>query len=100
MDLRNALVHYRSLESFDVDKSGAITFVPAKFLEGFRSKHILAERKPTDVASWVLIVATVAVARWSCASAAAMVESILDVLPESAFKEKMEFFYRKPFQFP
>jgi hypothetical protein len=100
VDLRNSLVHYKSLDSFDVDENGVLTFTPAKILERLRSKQILAEQDPGVAASWVLIVATVAVARWSCASAAAMVGSILDVLPESHFKEKMEFFYRKPFRFP
>ena len=70
VDLRNSLVHYRSLESFDVDQNGVPTFTPAKILDRLRSKQILAEQDPTVAASWLLIVATVAVARWSCASAA------------------------------
>jgi hypothetical protein len=100
VDLRNALMHYRSLESFHVDKNGVLTFTPAKILKRLRSKDILAEREPSVTASWLLAIATVAMARWSCKSAAAMVASLLNMLPESHFKEQMEFFYRQPFLAP
>jgi hypothetical protein len=100
VDLRNALIHYRSLESFTVNESGALTFTPARVVERLRAKNIAAEADPSTMVPWLLVVATVAVARWSCRCAVAMVESILNVLPESHFKEQMELLYREAFQAP
>jgi len=100
VDLRNSLMHYKSPESFHVDANGVLTYTPAKILQRLRSKDILAEREPSVTASWLLAIATVAMARWSCESAAAMVASLLSILPESHFKEQMEFFYRQPFLAP
>jgi len=104
VDLRNALIHYssrdRSRESFTLNEEGVPAFTPAKIVERLRARNIAAEVDPPVPESWLQAVATVAVARWSCTCAATMVGSILDVLPESLFKMRMEFFYRMLFRVP
>ncbi len=100
IDVRNALVHYRSRESFVQDETGIMTFNPAAILERLRSRNILSVDEPDSIAPWILRVATVAAARWACGVASGMVYSVLDVVPESCFKETVELLYRKPFEAP
>jgi hypothetical protein len=96
--LRDAVVHYRPQDFFNVDARGVVTLTEAKIIARLRSKRIASVASPTTHASWLLLVSTVAVARWSCKSASTMVASLLDVVPGSHFKDQMEFFYREPFR--
>jgi hypothetical protein len=100
IDIRNALVHFRSRETFEVDDQGVLTFKPAPLLNRLRAKNIIAACEPGVAAPWLHTVATTAAARWACKTAATMVQSIITILPESPFKEQIEFLYSRSFQPP
>ena len=102
--LRNAIAHYRPEESVSASATQtapkiAIQKTP-KFVAELRARKLASKESSTTLGSWLVVVSTVAVARWSCQSAAAMVLSLLDALPASHFKDQMEFFYRVPFRMP
>jgi hypothetical protein len=52
IDFRNAPVHFRSRETFDVDDQGVLTFKPAPLLSRLRAKNIIAAREPGIAAPW------------------------------------------------
>lgn len=106
VDLRNVLIHYRSLETFEPNPGGIPTFNPARILDRLRAKNVTAEFEGEDevqsqvITSWLNRISTIAVARWSCRTASAMVISVLDALPECYFRDQMESLYRTPFSAP
>lgn len=106
IDLRNSLIHYRSLETLSQNEDGVLVFNPAKILARLRAKNVTGvidgeERaKHPIVTLWLNRISTVAVARWSCRTASAMVYSVLDSLPYWYWREPMELAYREPFNPP
>ncbi len=99
IDLRNALAHVKSLEMYEVSDTGvaAITQPPGVMLS-LRSKNILAEG--TIPGSWVDTLQTMAVARWACNTASAMIRSLIEAVPDSPFaafwRGVYEWFYTFP----
>jgi len=82
--LRNALVHLKS-EKFDFDReTGSVATDKAPpFLRDLEAKKLLRviTTSPSARAPWVARVSTSAVALWSCDTAKAMAQSLIDVLP-------------------
>ncbi len=104
IDLRNCLIHYRSQETLVQNEDGVLTFSPARILDRLSARNVTAvfdgerEAEGLVVASWLHRVSTIAVARWSCQAASAMVFSVLDALPDCYFRDQMERSYRDPFE--
>ena len=102
--LRNSLTHYRNQETFSLDQENILTVSPPKILDQLQAKNITAvfdgekEVKGRVLTTWINRITTVAVARWSCQTASAMVYSILDGLPDCYFRDQAERFYRAPFK--
>lgn len=98
MNLRNELVHLKPVDKLEDDAETGISVKPAPVIERLRSKNILAEFGSDTQASWISRISTRAVARWACSVTVAMVQSVLEILPEGQFKEKMDRFYAEAFQ--
>jgi hypothetical protein len=96
VDLRNALVHLKPRDKIII-QDGTLSVEVPSVINGLRSRKILAEFGPKSFVTWTALISTRAVARWACNTAAAMVHSVLDILPESHFKVQMESLYREPF---
>ncbi len=91
VSLRNQLVHFKELNEYQSTEPN----VP-RIVGRLRSKNILAEF--TDVIPQpILYFETRAVARWACNTAAVMVQSILDVIPDGRLRQTTETFYRSQF---
>lgn len=100
VELRNALIHDRPLNTFTPNSSApsGINFNPGEILDRLRAKHITADVEETGhITPWLDRISTIATARWSCRTASAMVYSLLDALPRSALQDRMELLYRAPF---
>lgn len=99
IDLRNALLHLRPIEKIEHGPQGGLTLKPAPLLAQLRSKNILADYGSEDViATWISTISTRAAARWACEVAAAMVQSIVDIVPDSYLKDALAVLYSKTFQ--
>ena len=92
VSLRNQLIHFKELNEMQWSE----TDVP-RIVERLRAKNILAEF-PDSIPQPIIYFQTRAVARWACNTAAAIVQSILDVIPESELKGSTELFYRPRFK--
>jgi len=92
VSLRNQLIHFKELNEMQWPEPN----VP-RIVERLRAKNILAEF-PESIPQPILYFQTRAVARWACNTAAAIVQSILDVIPESQLKKNTESFYRPQFK--
>ncbi len=95
IELRNALVHLKPRERFEMNIDGKMFVTLPKIIQRLESKNILAEFEPDENASWTQWISTRAVARWACNTAAQMVQSTLDCVPDSHLKQGMEMFYRR-----
>lgn len=96
MELRNALVHSRPQDRvhFTPDLS---TYVPGypRLVERLRSKKVVANNIPPDmIVSWMRLITTRAMARWSCNTAANTIQSVIAIIPESPFRETLAWAYR------
>jgi hypothetical protein len=91
--LRNELVHLRPKENFEFNPESGMSVKPAPIIEKLRSRNILAEHLPN--ASLILLVSTRASARWACNTAAAMIQSVLEFIPESEFKSFLDLSYAR-----
>lgn len=82
--LRNALVH------FEPDH-GELPSGPPKIIKSLLSRNILAEpQQGENGQSWITLIMTRAVARWACNTSANLVESVLDLVPESILKKVLK----------
>lgn len=86
IDLRHALIHWKPREKFEPDGKGGLAVKPPDIVGRLRAKNILAELEAGQFIAWI---STRAVARWACNTAAAMVRSIAEVIPDSPFKEEV-----------
>lgn len=97
--LRNDLVHLKSLDKFEKSSEGVLIVKSAKIIEDLRSKNIIAEFKDKNtITSWTNLISTRAVARWACNTASEVVQSVLNFVPESWYKQQLDLFYKKSFQ--
>ena len=92
--LRNAVVHLRELDELEEIPEPGETVEPPRVIERL-PKNILAEFPVGTTPQPWLYIQTRAVARWACNSAANMVQSMLDFVPDSQFKDTLELSYRK-----
>ena len=93
--LRNAIVHLKELDELQGVPGPGETVEPPRIIERRRDLNILAEfDKGTTPQPWRYI-QTRAVARWACNSAANMAQSVLDLVPDSLFKQTLEMSYRE-----
>ena len=97
---RNALVHYKLLDKITFAEDGSATMTEPKVLERLRAKGILADFPAGVNVAWIQKVGTPATARWACSTAAAMVNSTIDSLPEGLFKTVAASGFGKSFQVP
>lgn len=95
IELRNALVHLKPREKFEIDIGGKMSVTLPKIIQRLESKNILAEFEPVENVGWTQRITTRAVARWACNTAAQMVQSTLDCVPDSHLKQGMEMLYRR-----
>lgn len=98
--LRNALVHLKPVEEYEFSPgNGCWSVKMPSVIRGLESKQLLADIVEPDARSpWTIWISTQAVARWACNAAANMVQSFLQVLPETKFKERLQFIYATHFQ--
>jgi hypothetical protein len=88
--VRNALIHYRPVDKIYAGADGAIKMDAPKIIEQLRSKNVLAD-VPYDIGTpWLARITTPAMARWSCLSAATMVQEIAECAPRGVFKMRIE----------
>lgn len=96
VQLRNDLVHLKR-EEFQSNSKGDTEDEIPRILRGLQAKNVLAEFGPGVQASWTLWITTSAVARWACNTAADMVRSVLEIVPDSGFKDSLDQFYSSTF---
>lgn len=95
MRLRGLIVHAKPVE--EIREGSAVPMVfspPLGLVRALEQRRISADFGAPDVSAGALSwISTQAAARWACNTAAAMVRSVLDLLPASNFKQMMELFY-------
>ena len=102
IELRNTLVHSRSLDKLDYcdDEVGFVRTVETEapaVITKLASKHILAELPGPSAVAWTTLVTTKATARWACNAASAMALSFLEMFPKSRYGDLMRRFYGNDF---
>jgi hypothetical protein len=101
IELRNTLVHSRSLDKLDLDSTTGAwvrtidTPAPA-IISKLASKHILAEFTKSAVA-WPTLLTTKATAQWACNAASAIVLSFLESLPNGKYSNFIRKMYYEKF---
>ena len=93
IDLRNALVHLRPIDVFEFSSEKGMLVEPPEIIEELQSRGFLARPEVVGGGPWVLWINTPAAARWACNVTTKMVQSIMEVVPESQFKNQLEFSY-------
>lgn len=86
--LRDCLVHLKPEDQLEIDQDNKWTYSGRKLIDRLRSKNIVQEH--TQISSITLLVSTAAAAKWACDTASAMVNAILDRIPNSEFSENNE----------
>jgi hypothetical protein len=94
---RNALVHYRPLDRFEMGENGAVEWTPPRLLERLRSKSLAAVLEPNVQASWLSVISTPAVAAWACQVAVQMVTEVIDAVPAGPLRRQLDFLYARVF---
>ena len=98
IELRNSLIHLKfdRIESIKID---AVSVRHPSVIDKLRSKNVLAEFESGEntIASWLLRVATPAVARWACNATAGIVKDILASIPESELRGTVDILYSRNF---
>lgn len=104
--LRNALIHHKPDEdvirqSMDTAGQSTWTMQVNKLLPKLRGKAIRSE-KDIGYAGMSGLVGTSMAAEWACRTTVAMVQSVYDLVPESAgfFRESLAFLLKYSFTFP
>jgi hypothetical protein len=102
IELRNTLVHSRSLDKLDYydDEVGFVRTVETEaptVITKLASKHILAELPGPSAVAWITLITTKATARWACNAASALVLSFLEMIPKSRYGDLMRRFYENDF---
>lgn len=83
--LRDCLVHLKPKDRLKIDDDSNWFYSGRKLIGRLRSKGILQEH--TKIESITLLVSTATAARWACNTASAMVNAILDRIPNSEFSK-------------
>lgn len=96
--VRNALVHLKPEEEFNITLDGHFIRVKEPKVLKALPKNILAKYEKKTAANWKSMISTQAAAKWACNTAARMVRSIIDVIPESLFKKFADLQYSNTFQ--
>ncbi len=105
VQLRNALLHRRSMMPMKVAADGTFYADPGKLITAL-PKSVLSEEiesaEGSVAADFTLRISTPAMARWSCNAASGMVNAILDLVPDDGrapgtFKHMVETAYRPAF---
>lgn len=96
--LRNALVHAKP-DLFKIDNNGNLQYLETtkkrKLTRALQSKNKNQEiLLVTTVNSLPLKVGTAETAKWACDTASKMIYALIEKIPESTFKEDIDFFYR------
>jgi hypothetical protein len=86
ISLRNAIVHMK-LDMREGDDSSKDAGEPPSLIDRLRPKQILADDRDSNQETWFVVISTRAAARWACAAVAAMVQSIISLLPPSDFSD-------------
>jgi hypothetical protein len=96
--LRDCLVHLKPQDRIEIDENRNWLYSGRKLIDNLRSKNIL--QKNTSTKSITLLISTAPAAKWSCDIASAMVNAILDRIPDSEFSRDNEViaFYKMRFQ--
>lgn len=101
IELRNTLIHSRSLDKLDYHAGvGFVRTTEAELpavITKLASKHVLAELPGQSAVTWTTLVTTKATARWACNAASAMALSFLEMIPQSRYGEVMRRFYDNDF---
>ena len=93
--LRNAIVHLKELDELQGVPGPGETVEPPRIIELRQDIQISAAfDKGTTPQPWRYI-QTREVARWARNSAANMAQSVLDLVPDSLFKQTLEMSYRE-----
>lgn len=83
--LRDCLVHLKPQDRLAIDEDSNWSYSGRKLIDKLRSKGIFQEH--TSIESITLLVSTAKAARWACNTASAMVNAILDMIPNSGFSK-------------
>lgn len=81
--LRDCLVHLKPEDCLEIDVNNNWNYSGRKLIDRLRSKNILLDS--TQIKSITLLVSNAKAAKWACDTASAMVNAILDSIPESEF---------------
>jgi hypothetical protein len=85
MGLRNALVHMKA-DKFELDSKGGTSRKPLSAVQYLQTNKILAKVQPGTLMDWISLISTPEVARWACNVTVEMIQSIIEILPESHFQ--------------
>lgn len=106
--VRNCLVHLRPLDKFKMPGNNDVTGKPTprvavpRFMKGLRTKNVLVETDATTFPNSFYEICTPAMARWACNTASAMVQSIVQIVPDNGspmcLRKKMDLFYGQYYQ--
>ncbi len=94
--LRNTLVHMEGLDITETTPAGEVIANQPEIIEKLRTRGILAE--PTLTGLWMERIATLETARWACNTVTAMYQSLVDVIPDEDFKNRLASSYGFYFQ--
>ena len=92
IELRNTLIHIKHLDMTKHTPEGKEQSNEPSIIRKLASKNVLAD--PGTPNLWIIRITTLETARWACNTAAAMVRSLIDVIPDPNFKQRIEFGYR------
>lgn len=81
--LRNCLAHLKPQDRLEIDEDSNWFYSGRNLINKLRSKGILQNH--TKIESITLLVSTAKAAKWACNTASAMVNAILDSIPDSGF---------------
>jgi hypothetical protein len=88
--LRNAIVHYRPAkvglrEEHSGDGESEIAYDRQNLLRTLESKKLLPRREPALVLGFLTLIGTRAVARWAINTGCAIVNGLMDLMPDERF---------------